>query len=108
MSTTSANHRRPGASRTKPTAAKLSKRSPSQSCTSSTQPPICRKRSEYAIAFTWPNGKRRYLTRIGVCVSIDDAQRFTQAEAGRIMRHQYKDARLVWGIVTTRKRIDKL
>lgn len=110
MSIKSARREPPNPSRTKPNAAKRSLRSPSPSITSSVRPASTPPKSNrsYVIVFTWPSGKVRYLTRLGVTPNADLAQTFTIAEAGKIVRHGYKDARLVWGIVTSRKRIDKL
>ncbi len=59
----------------------------------------------YRIVFTWPSGKVRYCANGRNTPDINEAHPYTLMEASDIVRNKYKDARLVWGIITTKERI---
>lgn len=59
----------------------------------------------YRIVFTWPDGKVRYCTAGKLTPDPDQAHVYTLAEASDIVRNKYKDAHMLWGIVTTKERI---
>lgn len=56
----------------------------------------------YRIKFTWPEGKVRWCAGQSVTKDIEQAVLYTYAEACDIVANKYHDARLVWGIVTTK------
>jgi hypothetical protein len=60
----------------------------------------------YRIVFTWPDGKVRYCAQGSNTPDIDKAHPYTLVEARDIVRNKYKDARLIWGIITTKERIN--
>ena len=59
----------------------------------------------YRIVFTWPDGRVRYCTHGKLTADIDQAHVYTLIEARDIVRNGYKDAHMLWGIITTKERI---